>query len=248
MEVNTMQHNLQSAGAMHKRELQMVREESSRKEEEHYSQISRLREEIKTTQNSHQDYLSKLMGVLDTTQESRNATSAPSTDIILRKKDEEITDLKDEVARLHRSRNGDIDPSKKEAIKSMKYIIKKNREQRKSRVQHMNELTNRLEESLALGDTHQMQPLLVSMKNAIQTGEKSNSRMDREMVNMIDNTATYAPSDSATIADAHLVAENQKLRHKLEKSKCKKCGYRRGKKGDKSVGDSASVIEGLSKV
>jgi len=52
---------------MRTREVQVVRDEAQRKQEEHYSQISRLPEEVAKTQDSHPDYLSKLMGVLDTT-------------------------------------------------------------------------------------------------------------------------------------------------------------------------------------
>ncbi|KAL7530764.1 hypothetical protein ACHAXR_003660, partial [Thalassiosira sp. AJA248-18] len=139
MEVKTMQQNLHSSAALHKREVQVVRDESERKQEEHYSQISRLREEIKNTQDSHQDYLSKLMDVLETTQESRRSISVPAGERVLRKKEEEISELRDEVARLRQDAgmegNGDADASKKEAVKSMKYIVKKNREHRKSSVQ-----------------------------------------------------------------------------------------------------------------
>lgn len=236
MEVNTMTQNLHSSAALHRREVQAVRDEAERKQEEHYSQISRLRDEIKNTQNSHQDYLSKLMDVLETTQESRKSMALPSDDMILRRRDEEIAELRDEVARLRRSTgsegnrsNGDV--NKKEAIKAMKYIVKKNRENRKSRVQQLGALTKQLEERLASGDTSQMQQLIASLKETIQIGEKSNSKMDREMVNMIDNTATYS-QDSAASSDASLVAENQRLRRKLEKRHvCKKCGYKRDKKG-----------------
>ena len=94
MEVRTMQQNLHSSAALHKREVQAVHDEAERKQEEHYSQISRLREEIKTTQGSHQDYLSKLMDVLETTQESRKAIKPPAEEMVMRKKDEEIMELK----------------------------------------------------------------------------------------------------------------------------------------------------------
>eukprot|EP00578_Thalassiosira_sp_NH16_P027413 CAMPEP_0181092850 /NCGR_PEP_ID=MMETSP1071-20121207/9132_1 /TAXON_ID=35127 /ORGANISM="Thalassiosira sp., Strain NH16" /LENGTH=1679 /DNA_ID=CAMNT_0023175045 /DNA_START=150 /DNA_END=5185 /DNA_ORIENTATION=+ len=239
IEVNTMRQNLVSSAALRKREVQMVRQESSRKEEEHHSQISRLREEIKNTQDTHQDYLSKLMGVLETTQESRRTISTPSTEMILREKDDEIAELKDEVSRLRPNAdaegNGDADASKKEAIKSMKYIVKKNREHRKSRVQHMGMLTSQLEDCLISGNLPLMHQLLASMKEALKTGEKSNSKMDRTMVDMIDNTSIYAVN-----SDAALVAENEKMRHKSEKKqKSKKWyEYKRERKGDKSVGDN----------
>ena len=249
MEVRTMQQNLHSSAALHKREVQAVNDEAERKQEEHYSQISRLREEIKTTQGSHQDYLSKLMDVLETTQESRKAIKPPAEEMAMRKKDEEIMELKDEVARLRQNptaeANGDADESKKEAVKSMKYIVKKNRVTRKARVQQLGVITSQLEESLALGDVSQMQLLIASMKETLHAGEKSDSKMDREMVHMIDNSASYYnPRDSASAADATLVAENQKLRKKLDKkSSCKKCGYKR--KGDRSVGETGSVLEGF---
>jgi len=245
MEVSAMQDNLRSSAALHRRELQMVRDENVRRQEDHHSQIARLRDEIRNTQDSHQDYLSKLMDVLETTQESRQTISAPSTNMIMSKKDEEIADLRDEVARLRRSAgegNGDDDTIKKEAVKSMKYIVKKNREQRKSRVLQISALAGRLEQSVASGDLARVQHLLASMKEAIQIGEKSNSKMDREMVNMIDNSATYAPGGAAS-ADAALVAENQKLRRKLEKRTCRKCGHKQ-RKGDRSVGETASVLGG----
>mmetsp|Transcript_24599 Transcript_24599/g.53004 ORF Transcript_24599/g.53004 Transcript_24599/m.53004 type:complete len:1710 (-) Transcript_24599:57-5186(-) len=251
MEVHNSQQNLHSSSALHKREVQAIRDEAERKQEEHYSQISRLREEITTTQDSHQHYLSKLMDVLETTQESRRTISTPSDDAILRKKNDEIARLRDEVTRLRQNSgaegNGDVDPSKKEAIKSMKYIVKKNREHRKSRVQYISALTLELEKSLASGDVSKMPQLLASMKEATQTGEKSNSKMDREMVNMIDNTAIYAPNGAGGV-DAAIAAENQKLRRKLEKKlTCKKCGHKRERKGDKSLGETASVMEGVRK-
>jgi len=248
MEVGNSQRNLLSSAALHKREVQMVRDEAGRKQEEHYAQISRLREEIKTTQNSHQDYLSKLMDVLDTTKESRTAVPGSSTDIILRKKDDKIAGLGEEIARLRQMSgaegNADV-ASKKEAIKSMKYIVKKNRENRKSRVHFMSALTTKLGESLASGDLSNMQQLLASMKEATLAGEKANSKMDRETVNMIDNTANYAPNGAAN-GDADLRAENKKLRHKLEKRQtCKRCDYKR--RGGKSLGEAESIIEGVSK-
>lgn len=241
MELNTMQQNLHSSAGLHKREVQTVRDEAERKQEEQYSQISRLREEIQDTQDSHQDYLSKLMGVLETTQESRRNLMAPSGEMILRRKDDEISELRDEVARLRQDAgfegNGDDNASKKEATKSMKYIVKKNREQRKSHVQQLGALASQLEENLASGDLSQMQQLFTLMKETILAGEKSNSKMDRETVNMIDNTALYS-QDGIANSDAALVAENQKLRRKLEKKHtCKKCGHK--KKGDRSVGGSS---------
>ena len=180
--------------------------------------------QISKTQDTHQDYLSKLMDVLETTEESRRNMKAPSNDMVMIKKDEEIAELRDEVTRLRKTAgaesNGDVDGSKKEAIKSMKYIVKKNRENRKSKVQHLGDLTSQLEKSLASGDTSQMQQLVNSMKEAIRTSEKSNSKMDREMVNMIDNTASYyVAQDGVATADAALLQENQKLRRKLEKNK-----------------------------
>lgn len=250
MEVKNMQQNLRSSDALHRREVQAVRDEAARKEEEHYSQISRLRDEIKNTQDSHQDYLSKLMNVLETTQESRRTTSAPSEDMLLRRRDEEIADLKDEVTRLRQSggseSNGNADAKKKDAVKAMKYIVKKNREQRKSRVKSIGALTSQMEESLASGDLTNIQQLLTSMKDTIHASEKSNSKMDREMVNMIDNTASYYAQDGNTDADADatLIAENQKLRRKLEKKlTCKKCGHKR--KGDRSLAGTGSVLEGM---
>jgi len=242
IELNTMQQTLHSSAALHKREVQSVRDEAERKQEEQYSQISRLREEIKNTQDSHQDYLSKLMGVLETTQESRRSLMAPSGEMIMRRKDDEISELRDEVARLRQAEgNGEDDATKKEAIKSMKYIVKKNREHRKSQVQHLVALTSQLEESFASGDSSQIQQLLTLTKEVIHAGEKSNSKMDRETVNMIDNTALYSRGGVAN-ADAALVADNQKLRRKLEKKyTCEKCGHKR--KNAKIEGDGSSTIE-----
>mmetsp|Transcript_7529 Transcript_7529/g.13206 ORF Transcript_7529/g.13206 Transcript_7529/m.13206 type:complete len:420 (+) Transcript_7529:122-1381(+) len=249
MDLNTMQKNLHLSAALHKREVQKVRDEAEQKQEEQYSQVSQLREEIKNTQDSHQDHLSKLMGVLETTQESRRNLMAPSGEMILRRKDDEISELRDEVARLRQNAgsegNGDDNASKKEATKSMKYIVKKNREHRKSHVQQLGALASQLEENLASGDLSQMQQLFTLMKETILAGEKSNSKMDRETVNMIDNTALYS-QDGIANSDAALVAENQKLRRKLEKKHtCKKCGHK--KKGDRSVGESSSVTGGGSK-
>jgi len=57
------------------------------------------------------------------------------------------------------------------------------------------------------------------MKDTFQKGEKLNSKMDREMVNMLDNPASYGQGlGGAPAADtATLVAENKKLRRTLEK-------------------------------
>ena len=96
------------------------------------------------------------------------------------------------------------------------------------------------------------------MQETIQTSEKSNSKMDREMVNMIDSSSTtwMHPQQQHDGANAAiLLAENQKLRRKLEKKyTCTKCG---SSKSNKSRGDSGgcggsaedvlSVIEGVRK-
>jgi len=251
-QVTNVSHDLRSSTVLHKREIEQIRQEASRQKDEHFSQISRLRDEIKNTQNSHDDYLSKLMNVLETTQESRNSMiAAPSSDRILEMKDDEIADLRDEITRLRQSSgegaedtNGHInnDADRKEATKAMKYIVKKNREQRKARVHELGELTNRLEESLALGDLSQMQQLIVSMKSAIQTNEKSNSKMDREVVTMIDNTAIYSRGGDGSDIQQEVMLENQKLRRKLKqlsKQACKQCGYKREKKR----GDEVDVLE-----
>jgi myosin-5 len=196
LEVTSIAQHLQSSESAHKRELQQVRDEAERKQDEHFSQISRLREEVINTQNSHQDYLSKLMDVLETTQESRRAVSAISDDThLLRRKDDEILMLKEQVAKLrHKSEastNDVVDTSRSRSqnddIKSMKKVIKKNREGRKSRVQYLGDLANQLEASLALGDLSQVNQLLMSMKETVQKGEKESSKIDRAMVNMLDN-------------------------------------------------------------
>lgn len=247
-QVTNVSHDLRSSTVLHKREIEQIRQEASRQKDEHFSQISRLRDEIKNTQNSHDDYLSKLMNVLETTQESRNSMiAAPSRDRILDMKDAEIADLRDEITRLRQSSGGVEDTNghvndnadRKEATKAMKYIVKKNREQRKARVHELGELTNRLEESLALGDLSQMQQLIVNMKSDIQTNEKSNSKMDREVVTMIDNTAIYSHGSDI---QQEVMLENQKLRRKLKqisKQACKQCGYKREKKR----GDEMDVLE-----
>jgi len=250
-QVTNVSHDLRSSTVLHKREIEQIRQEASRQKDEHFSQISRLRDEIKNTQNSHDDYLSKLMNVLETTQESRNSMiAAPSSDRILEMKDDEIADLKIGITRLrHSSGGGDEDTNghvndddRKEATKAMKYIVKKNREQRKARVHELGELTNRLEESLALGDLSQMQQLIVNMKSAIQTNEKSNSKMDREVVTMIDNTKIYSRGGDGSDIQQEVMLENQKLRRKLKqlsKQACKQCGYKREKKR----GDEVDVLE-----
>ncbi len=211
-EIATMAQNIRSSAAAHKREVQKVRGEASRKQEEHFSQISRLRDEIMYTQNSHQDYLSKLMDVLENTQESRESGAAfASSDTILRKKDDEISELKVEVARLRKKSTIGGGMPNKEAIKSMKYIIKKNREDRKSRVQYLGVLTEKLEASLSSGDSLQVKNLLGSMKETVRKGEKSNSKMDREMVNMLDNAASYGWKVVLVDTDA-IEAESKKQR------------------------------------
>jgi hypothetical protein len=95
-----------------------------------------------------------------------------------------------------------------------------------------------------------MQQLVSNLKESVQSGEKSNSKMDREVVQMIDNTANYSSSGGGN-ADA-LVAENQKLKRKLEKTTrhaCKKCGYARSDKvkrgSDSGSRGSASMLEGV---
>jgi len=195
MDLNTMQKNLHLSAALHKREVQKVRDEAEQKQEEQYSQVSQLREEIKNTQDSHQDHLSKLMGVLETNQESHNDIAAPSGDRILRRKDDKISELRDVVARIRQNAGseGSVDDgtSKKEAIKLMKHIVKKNRKHRKSHMQQLGALTSQLEENVASGDLSQMQQLFALAKETILAGEKSNSKMDRETVNMIDNTALH---------------------------------------------------------
>lgn len=250
VEVSNVSRNLHSSVVLHKREVETIRHEADKKQQDHYSQIARLRDEIKNTQDSHQSYLSKLMNVLETTQESRRSVGDD------RVKDAEIEGLKAEVARLTLSLNQKDTGSannneKKEAIKSMKYIVKKNREQRKLRVQHLGSLTKQLEEALVLGDSQQMQQLVSNLKESVQSGEKSNSKMDREVVQMIDNTANYSKSGGGN-ADAALVSENQKLKRKLEKTTrhaCKKCGYARSDKvkrgSDSGSRGSASMLEGV---
>ena len=86
------------------------------------------------------------------------------------------------------------------------------------------------------------------MHDTIRTSEKSNSRMDREMVNMIDRSSTWMHPQQHHDADAALlIAENQKLWRKLEKKyTCKKCGHSKSNKSRRGGGiseeDTLSVI------
>ena len=50
MELKNLQTSLHSTAALHKREVQMVKEEAERKQEENHTEIYRLRDEIKRTQ------------------------------------------------------------------------------------------------------------------------------------------------------------------------------------------------------
>jgi Na+/phosphate symporter len=103
--------------------------------------------------------------------------------------------LKEQVAKLrHKSEastNDVVDTSRSRSqnddIKSMKKVIKKNREGRKLRVQYLGDLANQLEASLALGDLSQVNQLLMSMKETVQKGKKESSKIDCAMVNMLDN-------------------------------------------------------------
>jgi len=251
LEISSMAQHLETAAVMSKREVQQVRDEAKRKQEEQYAQMARLREEIKGTQDSHQVYMSKLMDVLESTQESRRSVS---DDVLLRRKDDEIADLRNEVARL-RQQQHTASANNKHDLKSMKLLIKKNREHRKSQVQYLCALTSKFDEGLAGGittDASKLHELIVHMQQTIQTGEKSNSRMDREMVNMIDSGALVHVQHHD--ADEALIAENQKLRRKLEKKySCKKCGRSKSKSskskggGDGSVEETKSVLEGVRK-
>eukprot|EP00804_Cyclotella_cryptica_P008849 CCRYP_013082-RA/>CCRYP_013082-RA protein AED:0.07 eAED:0.07 QI:484/1/1/1/0.91/0.92/13/136/1750 len=252
MELKNLQTNHHSAVALHKREIQMIRDEGERKQEENYNEINRLRDEIKRTQDSHQDYLAKLMDVLETTQASRRIGSSPVDDDILRQKDSEISRLNEEVAMLRMTRGGhsvngeneDVESNRKEAVKSMVYSVKKNRQQRKAHVQQLQAMISQLEESISSGHQSQVHNQVESLRDAIMIGEKSNSKMDREMVNMIDFSSMYftPPVSRAPENFDDLIAENQKLRRKLEKKHtCKKCGHRRSdKKEDRS---HASTVE-----
>lgn len=53
MELKNLQATLHSTAALHKREIQMVKEEADKKQEENYAEINRLRDEIKRTQVRH---------------------------------------------------------------------------------------------------------------------------------------------------------------------------------------------------
>lgn len=223
-EVNNLQTNIRSSTVLHKKELQALMEEQEKKREQQYSEISHLREEIKHAQDSHEDYMSKLMGVLETTQGSRrNLFPGDRLGSDLRSKDEEIANLKDEIERLRQAPEEDM-TAKKEASKSMKYIVKKNREQRKSHVQYLSGLANEIESNALSGNTSEVQQLVASLKQAVLAGEKTNSKMDRETVNMIDHGVVYSKDGAA---EAALLADNQKLKRKLKKG-CKQCGYKRG--------------------
>ena len=237
IELIALKQRLQSSELSHKREVQVVRKEAEHKQEEQCTQILFLREEIKDLQDSHQEYLTTLFSTLEATQEIRMNHAAPgSAD---RRKDDEIAELRDEIANLRAEANGKDDATRKEAAKSMKYIVKKNRGTRKSQVEHLTALTNQLEEHLAQGNLSQMQQLIGSVRETILASEKSNSKMDRETVNMIDNPVMYS-QHAVSNADASLFAENQKLRRKLEKKHtCKKCGYTR--KAAKSVASTGDI-------
>ena len=50
MELKNLQASINSTAALHKREVQTVKEDAERKQEECYTEINRLREEIKSTQ------------------------------------------------------------------------------------------------------------------------------------------------------------------------------------------------------
>jgi myosin heavy subunit len=234
VEMQSLQLHLQSLTTQHEREMDALRRDIEGKQEEHYNQIARLHDEVKSTQNTHEDYLSKLMNVLETTQRSSVLVAAPLNNNVLREKDEEIAQLKEELSRLRdtstMNSNGGADTvAKQEAIKAMKYIVKKNREQRKQRVQDVEAIAKDVEESLASGDITGAQNFIKSLNEALHAGEKSNSRMDREMVNMIENTTSYLPGSNDDVLK--LTTENEKLRRKLAKKVCKNCGHKRHKEG-----------------
>jgi CRISPR/Cas system-associated exonuclease Cas4 (RecB family) len=181
------------------------------------------------------------MDVLETTQQSRQVDGASMDIGMLRQKDEEIARLKEELAALRANSSSNAnevnEQQKQDAVKSMVYSVKKNRQHRKSHVTQMQTLASQLENSIASGDHAQMSSLVESLKNAIQAGEKANSKMDREMVNMIDfSSAYFNPQVAGSGANIdELVAENQRLRQKLEKRHhCKKCGYKRGGKNEET--------------
>lgn len=227
LEMQSLQLNLQELTSQHEHELEMLRLDSERKQEEHYNQIARLHDEVKSTQNTHEDYLSKLMNVLETTGR-QSIVAVPPIDVV-REKDIEIARLKEELARLRVTSTDDT--GKQEAVKAMKYIVKKNREQRKQRVQNTEAIAKDFEEILSSGDMSRARSLIQSLTEALHAGEKSNSRMDREMVNMIENTTSYLPGNSSISAatDNNLRVENEKLRRKLAKKTCKHCGHKRNK-------------------
>ena len=237
VEMQSLQLHLQSVTTQHEHEMEALRRDSEGKQEEHYNQIARLHDEVKSTQNTHEDYLSKLMNVLETTQRSSVLVAAPPDNNVLRAKDEEIAQLKEELSCLRETpsatelSNGGADTAgKQNAIKAMKYIVKKNREQRKQRVQHVEAIAKDFEESLASGNMTKTHNIVKSLNEALQAGEKSNSRMDREMVNMIENTTSYLPATNSSNDDAlSLAAENEKLRRKLAKKVCKTCWNKRHK-------------------
>ena len=217
VEMQSLELHLQTLTSQHEREIDALRRDSEGKQEEHYNQIARLHDEVKSTQNTHEDYLSKLMNVLETTQRSSVAVTAPPDYNVLREKDEEIAKLRMELSNARDtasatgSNGSDDTPNKQEAIKAMKYIVKKNREQRKKRVENVASITKDLQESLSAGNITKAQTLIESLNEAMQAGEKSNSRMDREIVNMIDNTTSYLPVSK--------LAENEKLRRKQAKKR-----------------------------
>lgn len=106
------------------------------------------------------------MDVLETTQASRRMDSqAVDLEIMLRQKDAEIVRLNKEISmqRINRGTN------KEEAVKSMVYTVKKNRQQRKSHVQQLEALTCQLEESIASGDQSQMSSLVETLKHEIHS-------------------------------------------------------------------------------
>ena len=184
------------------------------------------------------------MDVLETTQASRRLDS-PVVDLeMLREKESEIARLNEEIASLRIRENSsdnaraDDQKSKQEAVKQMIYSVKKNRQHRKANVQNLQALAAQLEGSISSGDQSQMQSLVESLKALVNIGEKANSKMDREMVNMIGFTSAFV-TPSANSSDQNLnnlVAENQRLRRKLDKKQhCKKCGHKRSeRKDDKS--------------
>jgi myosin heavy subunit len=243
LEMQSLQLNLQELTSQHEHELEMLKQDSERKQEEHFNQIARLHDEVKSTQNTHEDYLSKLMNVLETTGPS--IVAAPPIDVV-REKDIEIAQLKEELARLRvtsttAGSNGGVDDTgKQEAVKAMKYIVKKNREQRKQRLQNTEAIAKDFVESLSSGDMSRTRSLIQSLTEALHAGEKANSRMDREMVNMIENTTSYLPGNSSisSATDNNLRAENERLRRKLAKKTCKHCGHKRNK-------SSVEASEGL---